>query len=97
MVGKEPIGRRPDRKGMECKKLFFLHQLPLPGVGLADQGDSVLTIGRFGYGPLHSGSLVHSDSFQLLCPIRNFSLCRDIPPSGTQRARRILIRLKALN
>src|SRR4030088_2456601 len=36
--------------------LFYQLFIP-PIIGLADQGDFVRTIGRFGYGPLHRGDL----------------------------------------
>src|SRR5277367_3920673 len=37
---------------------MLIYQLFIPPVvGLADQGDFVRTIGRFGYGPQHHGSL----------------------------------------
>src|SRR5271154_6885523 len=40
---------------------ILIYQLFIPPVvGLADQGDFIRTIGRFGYGPQHHGSLEYA-------------------------------------
>jgi hypothetical protein len=46
---------------MAAAAAVLAYQLFIPPVvGLADQGDFIRTIGRFGYGPQHHGSLLYS-------------------------------------
>src|SRR5580693_1966018 len=46
---------------MGAAAAILVYQLRIPPiVGLADQGDFIRTIGRFGYGPQHKGSLEYA-------------------------------------
>ena len=46
---------------MAAAVAILVYQLFIPPIiGLSDQGDFIRTIGRFGYGPQHQGSLEYS-------------------------------------
>src|ERR1700677_2648433 len=54
-------GRRLFIAVMAAAGAILVYQLFIPPiVGLADQGDFIRTIGRFGYGPQHHGSLEYA-------------------------------------